>query len=228
MTDRFRLMEVSKKKPLSSARKRNRGQRMVQCLCCVKLWQNVGQCCFCRRGRPRHTNTVVSHNPHSSFANIIPVKRKRSLANVCFGICCCSAQDDEQKSYSEYKCEIQLNEVNTAASARYRAHESPVFKSGGINNRINNVKVACNEPPEVHSLSTSSPHSMKRNDPKKPKRRYWNWNDSLRSNKDTFLETLEYDLEGERSLKRSYHNRSIKLSSYFRGKKYAIGYCSYL
>lgn len=214
MTDRFRLMEVSKKKP-SSTRKRNRWQR----LCCIKLWQNLCPSCYCRRGCPRHTNTTVSHTAHSSNAHIIPVKSQRTLANVCFGICCCSAQDDvlNGSSYSEYKCELQLNEVNTAASARYRARESPVMVT-----RINNVRMTCNEPPEIHALYNNSPHSIKRNDSKKPKRRYWNWNDSLRSNKDTFLETLEYDLEGERSLKRSYRNRSIKLSSYFRGTKFAV------
>lgn len=228
MTDRFRLMEVSKKKPSSSARKRNRWQRMVQCLCCVKLWQNLCPSCFCRRGRPRHTNTIVSHTPHSSMAKIIPAKSQRTFANVCFGICgcCCSVHDNElngRSKYSEYKCEMQLNEVNTAASARYRARDPPVsVNSGGINDRINNVRITCNETPAIHSLYNSSPHSTKRNETKKPKRRYWNWNDSLRSNKDTFLETLEYDLEGERSLKRSYHNRSIKLSSYFRGTQLVV------
>lgn len=222
MTDRFRLMEVSKKKTSSSARKRNRWQRFVQCLCCIKLWQSLCPSCFCRRGRSRHARTTVSQTSHSSNAH----KSQRTLSNVCYGICCCSAQDDELKgrsSYSEYKCEMQLNEVNTAASARYRSRESPVtVNSDKINTRKNNVGMTCNDPPEIHSICTNSPHSIKRNDSKKPKRKYWNWNDSLRSNKDTFLETLEYDLEGERSLKRSYRNRSIKLSSYFRGIKIGL------
>lgn len=38
-------------------------------------------------------------------------------------------------------------------------------------------------------------------------RKYWNWNDSLRSNSDKFLETLEYDMDGENSLKRNQHTR---------------------
>lgn len=224
MTDRFRLMEVNKKKPLSaSAGKRNRWQRMVQCLCCFKLWKNLCPSCFCRRGRTRHTNRVISQTPHNSIANIIPVKRQRTfMSNVCGGIWCCSTQDDAMKgrsSYSEYKCEIQLNEVNTAASARYRPHESPVSITSS---RTNNVRRPCNDPPEIHLRCTSSPNSKNRIDSKKPKRRYWNWNDSLRSNKDTFLETLEYDLEGERSLKRSYRNRSVKLSSYFRGTIFGV------
>lgn len=41
-------------------------------------------------------------------------------------------------------------------------------------------------------------------------RKYWNWNDSLRSNSDKFLETLEYDMDGEQSLNRANnkHKRS--------------------
>lgn len=41
-------------------------------------------------------------------------------------------------------------------------------------------------------------------------RRYWSWNDSLRSNSDKFLETLEYDMDGDESLKRTNnkHNRT--------------------
>lgn len=39
-------------------------------------------------------------------------------------------------------------------------------------------------------------------------RKYWNWNDSLRSNSDKFLETLEYDMDGENSLKRNQHMRT--------------------
>lgn len=43
----------------------------------------------------------------------------------------------------------------------------------------------------------------------KKKKSVWNWNDSLRSNSDKFLETLECDLD-DRSLKRRYKHRPIR------------------
>lgn len=45
-------------------------------------------------------------------------------------------------------------------------------------------------------------------------RKYWNWNDSLRSNSDKFLETLEYDMDGENSLQRNQHMRIKGLPFY--------------
>lgn len=46
----------------------------------------------------------------------------------------------------------------------------------------------------------------------KKKKSAWNWNDSLRSNSDKFLETLEYDLD-DRSLKRRYKHRPIRFAT---------------
>lgn len=51
-------------------------------------------------------------------------------------------------------------------------------------------------------------------------RKYWNWNDSLRSNSDKFLETLEYDMDGgEQSLKRT-NNKHHRTDASARTKGY--------
>lgn len=50
-------------------------------------------------------------------------------------------------------------------------------------------------------------------------RKYWNWNDSLRSNSDKFLETLEYDMDGEQSLQRT-NNKHPRTDASVRTKGY--------
>lgn len=43
--------------------------------------------------------------------------------------------------------------------------------------------------------------------------KHWNWNDSLRSNSDKFLETLENEYDIDRSLKRNHHRKYFKYYS---------------
>lgn len=53
---------------------------------------------------------------------------------------------------------------------------------------------------------------------KSNKNKKWNWDDSLRSNSDKFLETLEYDgVDGDKSLKRGSRLPKIRITAFKEG-----------
>lgn len=178
----FKRMESGTiKKSISSVTTKSKWSCLVYCLqrmCCLTVWQRLCGCCCC------------------CTCCITGSQRKR-----CCG--CCGSRtsvgpDKTIKDFTQYKCELQLNEVN-ATSSRYR----PDTVAAPDQRNITQAEV------------TTSRNTV--NYSKKPKRKLWNWNDSLRSNSDKFLETLEYDIEGEKSLKRNYGKKSLKSSSYFQG-----------
>lgn len=133
----------------------------------------------------------------------------------CARICCgCIDYDDSENDdddidakFERYKHEMRLNElkleqndsVNDAqeTSLQSNSHrtETPTTSTDHKNPIINNVESAIND---ATNDKISKPTSIIFR-----YRKIWNWNDSLRSNSDKFLETLEYDLDGEQSLKRA-------------------------
>lgn len=103
--------------------------------------------------------------------------------------------DEIDKQFAQYKCEMQLKQINDTA---FRGTTS-------------SSTVAVVLPRVKGSLRTNT------------KRPLWNWDDSLRSNSDKFLETLEYDVDGQKSLTKSYC--SNKISSYFKGIYLRLKFC---
>lgn len=169
----FKLVEKKAKTPSSTNHIRSSRfcdwcnsfwQKLCPCVCCKKCcdWWWWCCCCFC-----------------------------------CGKICCCAqctidndltddVTDEIDKQFTQYKCEMQLKQINDTA---FRAASSST--------------VAVVSPRIKGSLRTNT------------KRPLWNWDDSLRSNSDKFLETLEYDVDGQKSLTKSYC--ANKISSYFKG-----------
>lgn len=132
----------------------------------------------------------------------------------CARICCCGCidyddsdndDDDIDAKFEQYKNEMRLNDLKRSeqngiangvqetslqscsyrieASTTFNDHKNPITLDGNAINDISNGKT-----PKTTS---------------KVLRNIWSWNDSLRSNSDKFLETLEYDMDSEQSLKRA-------------------------
>lgn len=131
--------------------------------------------------------------------------------------CCCGGSnfdddedddDDIDAKFERYKYELRLKELNSncvptdaAIIDTSDAGESTVQ----FNFHRNEASVAIDTNQAHHCPSTPNATANGKNQKTKKfsYRKYWNWNDSLRSNSDKFLETLEYDMDGEQSLKRS-------------------------
>lgn len=73
---------------------------------------------------------------------------------------------------------------------------------------------------QLNEINSNSLKSEKTKSKTKSSNKYWNWNDSLKSNSDRFLETLEYDLDGDRSLKKKSNRTSSKIPLYSKGKRF--------
>lgn len=87
--------------------------------------------------------------------------------------------DDIDAKFEQYKNEMRLKELAANSSSEH------------TKNKI---------------LEQNKQESVK--DGKIILKKGWSWSDSLRSNSDKFLETLENDMDGERSLKRSTYNKN--------------------
>lgn len=170
----FKRMEsATTKKSIKASTKKKKHCLLYtfQRICCFKLWQRFcACCCYCCSCKPTG-------------------KHRRKC-------CCCFCCGGESKFTNREQSTVQLNEINSTPSARYR----PTVQTITVN-----VPQQPLPPPPANAMNSL----------KKSKRKYWNWNDSLRSNSDRFLETLEYDMEGERSLKRNYGKRPV--ASYLQG-----------
>lgn len=139
----------------------------------------------------------------------------RSVRTICC-FCCTRCKrkaaddddddDDIDAKFEQYKREMKLNSAASGGGGT-SSHENKTnalhvpeitFSTDQIVSfHMNGGKKEVIEP-------TPSPTKSKRF----RYRKYWNWNDSLRSNSDKFLETLEYDMDGESSLKRNQHRRT--------------------
>lgn len=132
---------------------------------------------------------------------------------------CCNDSDNETEddidaTFERYKYEMRLKELSCETSEtdietiavpiesvqlNFKRIEMPL-KSNEGNNTNNNNHITTDE----NIINEQTSPKAKKNDGKKSRyRKYWNWNDSWRSNSDKFLETLEYDMDGEQSLKKN-------------------------
>lgn len=91
---------------------------------------------------------------------------------------------------NSYRIELSPSSTATNTIISYDDQQNPITNEGNV---INAAEASTSSPDKT-SKSTSIISRY---------RRYWSWNDSLRSNSDKFLETLEYDMDGEQSLKRT-------------------------
>lgn len=161
----------------------------------------------------------VQSTRHGQKPNTENISKKSKYCCTKFGrcfdyLCCCFCcttkrckfsrwnvsnnddEDDIDAYFERYKNEMKLKATNQMEmkSTKENVHESS-FAS------INNGK------------TESQPY------PNATHHKYWNWNDSLRSNSDKFLETLEYDMDGEQSLKR---NHRYPVMPYMKGLRFFI------
>lgn len=140
---------------------------------------------------------------------------------------CCNdsdneAEDDIDATFERYKLEMGLKELSCETSENdmercaimpteimptenFKRIEMPL-ESNEENNTTNNCINKNQIKTEANVVIINEPATSKvtKNDGKKSRyRKYWNWNDSWSSNSDKFLQTLEYDMDGETSLKRT-------------------------
>lgn len=145
------------------------------------------------------------------FRNKRCYKFKRRLKRCCCCCClwCCKKQcaimdddddfdddedDDIDAKFEQYKNELRLKEL--AANAN----------SADVKNRILQQQQQQSKQQNGTDVNNDAKNKFSC-------KKYWNWNDSWRSNSDRFLETLEYDMDGDRSLKRSsYKNPIIRIT----------------
>lgn len=118
----------------------------------------------------------------------------RCLDYLCCCFCCtrkrcaCHSTDNDDEEvdvdayFESYKNEMRLKERTSQLEAKQKSENA--YRSS--------------LPPPNNGKAESTPC------PSATRHQYWNWNDSLRSNSDKFLETLEYDMDGEQSLKRNH------------------------
>lgn len=136
--------------------------------------------------------------------------------------------DDIDAKFEQYKREIRLNELKTECkrndgdtangmqetsfqSNLYRIELSSSSTASTTISYDNQLNPITNEGNTMNTEATSLGKTVKNPTSIISRyRKYWNWDDSLRSNSDKFLETLEYDMDGEQSLKRTNnkHNRT--------------------
>lgn len=192
--------------------------------------QSRFNCCFTSKFCSRKCNWRCNQSSNSGGSNVdgcccFSWWKWCCKWKCCSRICCgCIDYDDSENDdddidakFEQYKYEMRLNELN---GEREREREQP----NGIRNDAQETSLQSNSY-RIESPTTSN-HSKNpiMNDgnainecvatttngkTSKPAsiifryRKYWNWNDSLRSNSDKFLETLEYDMDGEQSWKRT-------------------------
>lgn len=141
--------------------------------------------------------------------------KRKCCARLCCGCidCADSGNDDDDidAKFEQYKYEMRLNDLRRGdANTTNKSQETSLQSNSS---RIETTPVPChqqkastsNDGSAINSISTADKVSAAPATKSRifRYRKYWNWNDSLRSNSDKFLETLEYDMDGEQSLNRA-------------------------
>lgn len=154
--------------------------------------------------------------------------RKRNCTWRLLCCCCCSGlckrnstdddddddDDDIDAKFEEYKRQMKLTQSDGDVSSSHDAsgcfdnnvlHGPEITFSTDhvVSFHVNGGDDGSGKMEEMIVEPAPSPSKSKRF----RYRKYWNWNDSLRSNSDKFLETLEYDMDGENSLQRNAQRR---------------------
>lgn len=142
----------------------------------------------------------------------------------CWSAICCGGidyddsendDDDIDAKFEQYKYEMRLNELKRAGcdntvcnDVQQKQHETN-FQPNSY--QTETVSIHASHQTGNNSMATNGNEINDGNASTRKTasklfryRKYWNWNtnDSLRSNSDNFLETLEYDMDGEQSLNR--------------------------
>lgn len=116
--------------------------------------------------------------------------------------------DDIDAKFEQYKREMKLNGATMATTS----DAGTAFGHDNIAMQMPEITFSTDQVVTFHMNGGKTEAIETQPSPTKSKRfryrKYWNWNDSLRSNSDKFLETLEYDMDGENSLKRNQHTRT--------------------
>lgn len=180
----------------------------------------------------KSTNTSKSSKSKFNCCSVWPKQctRKRNCTWRQFCCCCpwriccfgCSRcqhnaadddddDDDIDAKFEQYKREMKLNSATVAAAAATTTTAKSGAGSGYDNSalQVPEITFTADQIVTFHMNGGEKEAVVLTPSPTKSKRfryrKYWNWNDSLRSNSDKFLETLEYDMDGENSLKRNQH-----------------------
>lgn len=189
--------------------------------CCTNCWHTIACCCWWKWC----------------------CQRKCCGARICCG---CNANDDSENDdddidakFEQYKLEMRLNDLkrdccDTVNEEQETSLQLNSYRSDGLPPlppptmpTIHNQKTLNNENAISDSTTASTAASVANGKNASTKvtskifryRKYWNWNDSLRSNSDKFLETLEYDMDGEQSLNRA-NNKHKRTDASGRTKGY--------
>lgn len=169
-------------------------------------------CPSCCGAQHKHDLRNASHNSSSR-------KKKRGRIKTiccppwnCFPFCCCIGPGGRQRGPAPDSSEDICNLIRNCGSgtdqdldidqyvARYRQSEQsqlPATKTTPATSAATAAAdqfamVASPSTPRAQSSQSSTPEVHKRGK-KKIMKHIWNWNDSLKSNSDSFLESLEFD-----------------------------------
>lgn len=159
-------------------------------------------------------NPSISYKESNLFKRVEVVKKtrniktKKSRCSKCFTLtfwyqlclCCCCCRCAKKKC--GYSC--------------CHDYEGDTINEDGVD--IKTISCTSSDIPMSEiNVNNFNSEKAKSKTSKKLSSKYWNWNDSLRSNSDRFLETLEYDLDGDRSLKKKSNRTSSKIPLYSQG-----------
>lgn len=161
-------------------------------------------------------NPSISYKESNLFKRVEVVKKtrniktKKSRCSKCFTLtfwyqlclCCCCCCCRCAKKKCGYSC--------------CHDYEGDTINEDGVD--IKTISCTSSDIPMSEiNVNNFNSEKAKSKTSKKLSSKYWNWNDSLRSNSDRFLETLEYDLDGDRSLKKKSNRTSSKIPLYSQG-----------
>lgn len=165
-----------------------------------------------------------------STARISSVKQLRlnGCASALFAcVCCCGWSPFKRRHYKSDSLgdtthSDGISWCHWCFCAAQDSHDDDI--DGRFEQYKNDIRLN-----ELNGLAaTASPgescsSTLKKGDCAKPKTKYiWDWNDSLKSNSDKFLETLEYDdLYGQNSIKRVFRKKpKIRVTSFVQGNSF--------
>lgn len=208
--------------------------------------QSRFNCCFnsvfCTRKCNWRCNQSCCTNCWSTIACCFWWKlccRRKCCARICCG---CIDNDDSENDdddidakFEQYKCEMRLNDLKREHCDRVNEEQEtsiqlnvyqidatalpPLPSNVTHDQKTSNDENTINDATPTVTTVNGKTSSTKTASKIFRYRKYWNWNDSLRSNSDKFLETLEYDMDGEQSLNRA-NNKHKRTDASDRTKGY--------
>lgn len=212
---RFNLL----KKPKTIKKHSKAVYIFCQYFCCIKLMR---ACCCCSSSSSSSWCGTCHHRLFCTCCGSCGDCLRDCIdvywcGNGIEGVVVDRHEDDIDGKFARAKYEMHLREINNVMpssssiastsmrnNSQYKTHNES--STGNNNNNSNNNignSTACN----VDNLT------------KYYYRNAWSWDDSLRSNSDRFLETLEFDtVDGTRSWKRNFRKiPKIKITAFHKG-----------